>query len=109
MYNRVFNFSFFALIWICLSCSANSQPDQQKESTESQTWAEKLGFPAGKKILIFHADDIGMCMEANISASRYLEQDEIQSAAVMMPCRMQKLLLNGLWKILRKMWGCISP
>lgn len=50
------------------------------------TWAQKLGFPAGKKVIILHADDIGMCPEANSAAMRQLANDEIQSCAVMMPC-----------------------
>ena len=50
------------------------------------TWAEKLNFPKGKKIIMLHADDIGMCEEANTAAINYLKNDNIQSAAVMMPC-----------------------
>jgi len=52
----------------------------------AETWAEKLGYPAGKKILILHADDIGMCYEANQSAKDYLDKKEIQSVAMMVPC-----------------------
>jgi len=48
--------------------------------------AEKLGFPAGRKVLILHADDIGMCEEANMAVIPYLENQQIQSASVMMPC-----------------------
>lgn len=51
-----------------------------------ETWAEKLGYPAGKRVLIFHADDIGMCYEANEAAKRYLAAGEIQSIAMMVPC-----------------------
>lgn len=50
------------------------------------SWAEKLGFPAGKKVIILHADDIGMCDEANIAAVDYLLKNQIQSAAAMVPC-----------------------
>lgn len=50
------------------------------------SWAEKLGFPSGKKVLILHADDIGMCDEANIAAVDYLLKGQIQSAAAMVPC-----------------------
>lgn len=57
-----------------------------KENDKKQNWAEKLGYPAGKKVLILHADDAGMCEEANISTKFYLENDYIQSAAVMVPC-----------------------
>ena len=52
----------------------------------SQTWAEKLGFPSGKKVLILHADDIGMCPEANEAVFSQLSNNEIQSAAAMVPC-----------------------
>src|SRR5262245_10688856 len=50
------------------------------------TWAERLGFPKGKKVIMLHADDIGMCHEANLAAADYLKKDAIQSAAIMMPC-----------------------
>ena len=55
--------------------------------TESpKNWAERLGYPAGKKVIILHADDIGMCEEANISVKPQLINNHIQSAAIMMPC-----------------------
>ena len=52
----------------------------------AETWGEKLGYPAGKKVLILHADDIGMCYEANEAAKAYLKAGHIQSAALMVPC-----------------------
>jgi predicted glycoside hydrolase/deacetylase ChbG (UPF0249 family) len=52
----------------------------------AQTWAERLGYPAGKRVLILHADDIGMCHEANEAARKYLGEGLIQSAAAMAPC-----------------------
>jgi predicted glycoside hydrolase/deacetylase ChbG (UPF0249 family) len=52
----------------------------------AETWAEKLGYPAGKRVMILHADDIGMCYEANIAAKAYLTAGHIQSAALMVPC-----------------------
>ncbi len=51
-----------------------------------ETWAEKLGYPSGKIVLILHADDIGMCYEANQAAKDYLTAGRIQSAAMMVPC-----------------------
>jgi len=53
---------------------------------QSKTQAELLGFDKGKRILILHADDAGMCPEANESVENYLQNGLIQSAAVMMPC-----------------------
>jgi len=53
---------------------------------EKLTNAEKLGFPKGKKILLLHCDDAGMCEEANISVQSYVLKGDVLSAAVMMPC-----------------------
>lgn len=90
---------------------------------ESRTWAEKLGWPAGKKVIMLHADDIGMCKEANIAAEKQLVDGVIQSAAVMVPCQNAKefitwakehpnmdvglhLTLTSEWKTYR--WGTVS-
>jgi len=59
--------------------AAVAQPDRK-------TWAEQLGWPKDKRVLILHADDVGMCYEANASAQRALTQGEYRSAAVMVPC-----------------------
>lgn len=76
----------FLLSIISIACTKQQKETATEKKVSPQTWAEKLGYPSGKKVLILHADDIGMCEEANISAKRYLQQDDIQSAAVMMPC-----------------------
>ena len=61
--------------------SVTPKPTQKKQS-----WAEKLGFPSGKKVLLLHIDDVGMCPEANTSTYNYIEKGFLNSAAVMMPC-----------------------
>ncbi|WP_339705041.1 polysaccharide deacetylase family protein [uncultured Kriegella sp.] len=65
--------------------SQNEQAMEQIKETPS-TWAERLGWPAGKKVIMLHADDIGMCPEANTAAEQQLTEGVIQSAAVMVPC-----------------------
>jgi predicted glycoside hydrolase/deacetylase ChbG (UPF0249 family) len=50
------------------------------------SWAEKLGFPAGKKVLLLHMDDAGMCPEANAAVEKYITKGHLLSASVMMPC-----------------------
>jgi len=55
-------------------------------SEKKLTNAEKLGYPAGKKVILLHCDDAGMCNEANIAVQNYFETGDIQSAAVMVPC-----------------------
>ena len=59
---------------------------KEEKGLVGDNWAEKLGFPKGSKIVMLHADDIGMCSEANQAAEPYLLNDEIQSAAAMVPC-----------------------
>lgn len=49
-------------------------------------WAEKLGYPKGAKVIMLHADDAGMSIEANQAISELLSAGDIQSTAVMAPC-----------------------
>lgn len=56
------------------------------EQIAKKTWSEKLGFPEGRKVLLLHIDDAGMCPEANAATQKYIENGQIMSAAVMMPC-----------------------
>jgi predicted glycoside hydrolase/deacetylase ChbG (UPF0249 family) len=55
-------------------------------AARAQTWAEKLGYPAGKRVVMLHADDLGMCYEANQAGQAYLTAGQIQSGALMVPC-----------------------
>ena len=52
----------------------------------ANNWAEKLGFPEGRKVLLLHIDDAGMCPEANAATQKYIGKGQYHSAAVMMPC-----------------------
>lgn len=92
--------------------------------SHAETWAEKLGYPSDRLVLMLHADDIGMCYEANQAAKHYLENGEIQSAAMMVPCPWFNeiadwykqnpehdmglhLTMNSEWKWYR--WGPVAP
>ncbi|MBC8215539.1 MAG: polysaccharide deacetylase family protein [Candidatus Marinimicrobia bacterium] len=68
-----------SIVLIMTACKEND-PDIHK------TWAERLGFPRGSRVLILHADDVGMNHEANTAAQSLLENERIQSAAAMVPC-----------------------
>lgn len=59
-----------------------------------KTWAEKLGFPAGKKVLLLHMDDAGMCPEANTAVENYITNKQINSTAVMIPCPSAKTMID---------------
>jgi chitin disaccharide deacetylase len=53
---------------------------------EEPTYAERLGWPEGARVVIFHNDDAGLCHEANIASIRGVEEGLITSWSVMMPC-----------------------
>ncbi|QJD78839.1 polysaccharide deacetylase family protein [Spirosoma rhododendri] len=50
------------------------------------TYAEKLGFPKGKKVVILHVDDAGMSYESNAGTIQTLDKGIANSTSVMMPC-----------------------
>jgi predicted glycoside hydrolase/deacetylase ChbG (UPF0249 family) len=52
----------------------------------AQTLAERLGYPAGTKLIIVHADDLGETHAVNAAAIRALESGAINSASMMVPC-----------------------
>src|SRR4051812_42569067 len=47
---------------------------------------KKLGFDANDRVVIFHADDIGMSQAANAALPDLLDFGLLSSAAVMVPC-----------------------
>jgi predicted glycoside hydrolase/deacetylase ChbG (UPF0249 family) len=91
--------------------------------SEQVTYAERLGWPAGTRVVIFHVDDAGMSYDSNMGAIQALEAGVATSVSVMMPCpwvpqfaRYLKehpnvdaglhLTLNAEWKDYR--WGPVA-
>ena len=54
--------------------------------SQNETYAEKLGFPKGAKVIIMHVDDVGMSYDSNIGAIKAVEEGVATSMSVMMPC-----------------------
>lgn len=52
----------------------------------AQTYAEKLGWPDGARVLMIHADDAGMSHASNEGIIATLEAGTVTSASIMMPC-----------------------
>lgn len=69
----------FSLLFACLlSASLFAQSDS--------TYAEKLGYPKGAKVIILHVDDAGMSYDSDQGAIRALTEGVASSVSVMMPC-----------------------
>ena len=53
---------------------------------QDSTYAERLGYPRGAKVVILHVDDVGMCLDANRGAISAMDEGVATSCSIMMPC-----------------------
>jgi predicted glycoside hydrolase/deacetylase ChbG (UPF0249 family) len=58
----------------------------QQEPIPDLSILEKLGYSTSDKLLILHADDLGMCHSANLASIKGLKERVVSSASVMVPC-----------------------
>ncbi len=96
----------------------------QAAAATGQTLQERLGYEPTARLLIIHADDLGMCHSINTGAFRALQEGNVNSASLMMtgpwlPEAVQfardhaegdhgiHLTLNSEWENLR--WPALSP
>ena len=52
----------------------------------AESWAERLGYPSGKRVLILHANHMGAAYEFNRPGQELLTTNRIQSVGVMTAC-----------------------
>lgn len=65
---------------------AASTSNAAPEKSDDMTFAERLGYPKGARVLIIHADDAGMCKAANDAIIETFAAGTVTSASVMMTC-----------------------
>ena len=53
---------------------------------QQQTIQERLGYPKASKLLIIHADDLGVSHAENMGSIHALETGPVTSASIMVPC-----------------------
>jgi chitin disaccharide deacetylase len=80
--------------WMRLTCSillalvafkAVLPGDQEATSTQP-TYAERLGWSPRDRVVIFHADDLGMHRDVNVGTIAAMENGLVNSTSTMMPC-----------------------
>jgi chitin disaccharide deacetylase len=69
---------FISLLSIIFSLGANSQVNKNL--------AELLGYPKDSKLLIIHADDMGLSQSVNAACKTAFNNHAITSGSLMMPC-----------------------
>ena len=69
--------SYLIFVFVLLFTVARSQ---------ERTYAERLGFPKGSKVLILHIDDVGMSWDSNQGTIQAMEKGVANSLSIMMPC-----------------------
>jgi len=52
---------------------------------QTRSIAERLGYPAGSKLLILHADDLGVAHSEDAASLDALDRGAVSSASIMMP------------------------
>jgi predicted glycoside hydrolase/deacetylase ChbG (UPF0249 family) len=54
--------------------------------SQTKTVAERLGYPANTKLVIVHADDLGMSHSINEASIKAFSSGLVNSGSIMMPC-----------------------
>ena len=113
----------FATAALAMACTRQVVVQSPVQQGDTRTIQERLGYPASAKLLILHADDVGMSHSVNRASLEALEKGWITSASILVvsPWFAEvatwakknpnadlgiHLALNAEWTTLR--WGPIS-
>ncbi|HJX91396.1 MAG TPA: polysaccharide deacetylase family protein [Pyrinomonadaceae bacterium] len=116
--------TILSIVTIVAVTSFSQTSQSQTPSTQTKTIAERLGYPADAKLLIVHADDLGVAHSVNEASIKAFATGLVKSGSIMIPCSWVPeiaayakanpqadlglhLTLTSEWKNYR--WGPLSP
>lgn len=70
------------LLFLCITALASNR----SVMSQTKTVAERLGYPADTKLVIVHADDLGMAHSINEATIKAFSSGFVNSGSIMMPC-----------------------
>jgi chitin disaccharide deacetylase len=76
----------FGIVALASICSILPLASEGAQSDSPPTYAERLGWPKGARVVMFHSDDLGMHHDSVVGTIEAIKQGVVTSASAMMPC-----------------------
>jgi predicted glycoside hydrolase/deacetylase ChbG (UPF0249 family) len=76
----------FLLLFLLINLPQSHAQTVRGKTAHAPTVQERLGYPASARLLVIHADDLGMSHSVNRATFEALEKGWITSASILVPC-----------------------